>query len=67
MRYTGRLRNAVGEGAVSRRANAVAVITGNGLKDAQSARSAAGKPFDLGPEGGELPDILSKGLIVVPS
>ena len=54
MRYTGRLagifaepaaatavaglRRAVAEGVVGRRASAVALITGNGLKDVQSAR-----------------------------
>jgi len=80
MRYTGRLsgifaepaaatavaglRRAAAEGIVARRSSAVAVITGNGLKDVQSARTAVGKPFDITPDGAGLPDILkAKGLI----
>jgi len=58
------LRRAVGEGMIRRRASAVAVITGNGLKDVQSARTAVGKPYDIEPGGGELPEILQgRGLI----
>ena len=76
MRYTGRLagifaepaaaaalaglRRAVAEGVVSRRASAVAVITGNGLKDVQSARSAVGKPFEMDPGGDGLEEILCR-------
>jgi threonine synthase len=76
MRYTGRLtgifaepaaatavaglRRAVAEGTVGRPASVVAVITGNGLKDVQSARSAVAQPFDIAPDGGELADILRK-------
>ena len=84
MRYTGRLsgvfaepaaatavaglRRAVAERIVGPRASAVAVITGNGLKDVQSASAAVGKPFDISPDGGELQDILkAKGLIVEPA
>ena len=80
MRYTGRLagifaepaaataiaglRRAAAEGIVSRRASAVALVTGNGLKDVQSARTAAGQPFDIAPDGADLPGILrAKGLI----
>ena len=74
MRYTGRLsgifaepaaatavaglRKAVAEGRVGRRASAVALITGNGLKDVQSARAAAGQPYELAPDGAELEEIL---------
>src|SRR5579883_1075514 len=63
MRYTGRLagifaepaaatavaglRRAVAEGAVGRRASAVAIVTGNGLKDVRSAKCAAGEPFEI--------------------
>ena len=76
MRYTGRLagvfaepaaatavaglRRAVTEGAVGRRARAVAVITGNGLKDIQSARAAAGRPFEIAPDGAGLEEILCR-------
>jgi threonine synthase len=74
MRYTGRLtgvfaepaaatavaglRRAVTEGVVDRHSSAVALITGNGLKDVQSASAAVGRPFDIAPDGSELPDIL---------
>jgi threonine synthase len=81
MRYTGRLsgifaepaaatavaglRRAVSESIVGRRDSAVAVITGNGLKDVQSARAAVGKPFDIEPEGDALPEIVrDQGLMV---
>ena len=76
MRYTGRqsgifaepaaatavagLRRALAEGCVGRRASAVALITGNGLKDVQSARAAAGQPYDIAPDGAALEDILRK-------
>ena len=76
MRYTGRLsgifaepaaaaavaglRLAVAEGMVGRRASVVAAITGNGLKDVQSARSAVAQPFDIAPDGDGLPDILRR-------
>ena len=80
MRYTGRLSGifaepaaatavaglqaAVREGIVGRRASAVALITGNGLKDVQSAREAAGRPYDIGPDGGALEDILRDGRLI---
>jgi len=52
------LKRAVEEGIIGRRASAVALITGNGLKDVQSARSAVGQPFDIPPDGSGLDDIL---------
>jgi threonine synthase len=74
MRYTGRLAGilaepaaatavaglckAVAEGFVLRRASAVALITGNGLKDVQSAKQAAGQPHDIAPDGAGLEEIL---------
>jgi threonine synthase len=74
MRYTGRLagvfaepaaatavaglQRAVAEGIVDRKAKVVALITGNGLKDVQSARAAAGKPYEITPDGDALEDIL---------
>jgi len=54
------LRRAVANGLVSRRATAVAVITGNGLKDVQSARAAAGRPFEISPDGSGLEEILKE-------
>jgi threonine synthase len=80
MRYTGRLsgvfaepaaatavaglRKAVAEGTVDRRVTAVALITGNGLKDVQSARAAAGRPYDITPDGAALEDILRERKLI---
>jgi len=80
MRYTGRLagvfaepaaatavaglRRAVEAGVIGRRATAVALITGNGLKDVQSARAAAGEPFEVSPEGSELEEILRQRKVI---
>jgi threonine synthase len=80
MRYTGRLtgifaepaaaaavaglRRAVAEGVVGRRAHALAMITGNGLKDTRGARAAVGDPFEVAPDGGGLEEILrERGLV----
>jgi threonine synthase len=76
MRYTGRLagvfaepaaatsvagiRRAVERGVIDRRASALAMITGNGLKDTQSARAAVGEPFEIGPKGAGLNAILRR-------
>ena len=76
MRYTGRLagifaepaaatavaglRKAVAEGIVGHRASAVAIITGNGLKDIQSAKSAVGAPFEIPPDGDGLDEIVER-------
>ena len=76
MRYTGRLagifaepaaatavaglRRAAADGIVGRRATALAVITGNGLKDTRSARVAAGEPFEVSADGRGLDEILRK-------
>jgi len=54
------LRRALVEGTVGHRASVVAVITGNGLKDVHSARSAVTQPFDIAPDGDGLPDILRR-------
>jgi threonine synthase len=74
MRYTGRLAGifaepaaatavaglgrAIREGIVGHRARALAVITGNGLKDIRAARSATGDPFEVAPDGSGLDAIL---------
>ncbi len=52
------LRRAIQEGAISRRASALAVVTGSGLKDIRAAQSAAGKPFEVAPDGSGLEDVL---------
>ena len=80
MRYTGRLagvfaepaaatavaglRRAVSEGIVGRRSTAVALVTGNGLKDVSSARAAAGEPFEVPPDGAGLEDILRERNVI---
>jgi threonine synthase len=80
MRYTGRLsgifaepaaatavaglQQAVADGTVGHRATAVALITGNGLKDVESARTAAGRPYDIAPDGGALADILRERKLI---
>jgi threonine synthase len=80
IRYTGRLagifaepaaatavaglRQAVADGTVGRRASAVALVTGNGLKDVQSAHAAAGRPFDIAPDGGAIEDILRERKLI---
>ena len=58
------LRRAVAEGLIGRRATALAMITGNGLKDTQSARAAAGEPFDIEPGGAGLDAILRRRRLV---
>jgi threonine synthase len=44
------LRRAVAQGMVDRNSSAVVVITGNGLKDIQSAKQATGQPLDIEPD-----------------
>jgi len=48
------LKRAVAQGVVDRNSSAVAVITGNGLKDVQSAKQATGQPIDIEPNFGLL-------------
>jgi threonine synthase len=80
MRYTGRLcgifaepaaatavagvRRAVEEGIIGRRASVLAVITGNGLKDIRSARSAIKEPFEVPPDGMGLDAILREQKLI---
>jgi threonine synthase len=52
------LRKAVEKGIVSRRATALAIVTGSGLKDVKSAMRAAGEPVTLRPLDAELADYL---------
>ena len=48
------LRKAVGDGIVSGRDTALAVVTGSGLKDVKSAIRAAGEPVTMRPDDAEL-------------
>jgi len=80
MRYTGRmagvfaepaaatavagLRRAIQDGIVNKRASAVAVITGNGLKDIHAAQTAVGRPFEVAPDGAGLEDLLKRQRLI---
>jgi threonine synthase len=44
------LKKAVAKGLIGRDSSAVVVITGNGLKDIQSAKQATGQPIDIEPK-----------------
>ncbi len=82
MKYTGRLagvfaepaaaaavaglRAALVQGIVEPDSRAVALITGNGLKDIQSAASAAGAPFEIDPDGSGLDQILEGQELTAP-
>jgi threonine synthase len=52
------LRRAVVEGAVPNRASALAVITGNGLKDIRSAAGAVAKPLSVSPSFDNLAEVV---------
>jgi threonine synthase len=54
------LRRAVAEGIVPAGATALAVITGNGLKDVRAAMSAAGQPHDVRPDLAAVADIVER-------
>ncbi len=48
------LRQAVADGIVGRRASALVLLTGSGLKDVRAALRAAGKPADMAPDDAAL-------------
>ena len=54
------LRGAVARGIVRRDASALAVITGNGLKDIRAATEAAGRPHDVRPDIGAVAAIVER-------
>ncbi len=54
------LKRAIEDGVVPKRAKAVAVISGNGLKDIRSAQSAVGRPFELPADGSGLEAMLQE-------
>ena len=58
------LKRALREGVVSRRASALAVITGNGLKDTRAAQKAVGEPFEVGSDGSGLEEALRRQKLV---
>jgi len=56
--YAGLLK-AVNEGKVKSSESVVLLITGNGLKDVQSAMKSVGKPYIINPDLGELKKLMS--------
>jgi threonine synthase len=50
----------VAAGLVSADSTALAVITGNGLKDIRAAMSAAGQPHDVRPDIAAVADIVER-------
>ena len=52
------LKKAIAQGIIRPDETAVAVITGNGLKDVQSAKQAAGLPITVDPDLAELKRVL---------
>ncbi len=53
------LRKAIAEGIIKRNESALCMITGNGLKDIQSAKQAVGQALDVKPTLGDLTKVLS--------
>ena len=54
------LARAVREGIVPPRATALALITGNGLKDTRAAFQAAGQPIEILPDLGAVEEVLAR-------
>ena len=54
------LRRAVAEGVVPRRASALVVITGSGLKDIRSAATAVRGPYDVTPDPAALEALIAE-------
>lgn len=54
------LKRALDDRIVGRRSSAVAVVTGNGLKDIRCAQQAAGTPFEIAADGRGVEEILRK-------
>jgi threonine synthase len=58
------LKKAIAQGLIDRDSSAVVVITGNGLKDIQSAKQATGRPLDIEPKFEDLEKKLTEIRIV---
>lgn len=54
------LKKAISQNIVKENESAVIVVTGNGLKDFQSARKAAGEEFSVGPDLDSLAQLLQR-------
>jgi threonine synthase len=53
------LKKAVEKGIVNKNESALCIVTGNGLKDINSAKQAVGKAIDVGPSIADLMNVLS--------
>lgn len=53
------LKRAIEQGVIKRNESVLCLITGNGLKDIQSARQAAGKEIEVKPSLADLTEVLS--------
>ncbi len=58
------LKKAIAQGVIERSASAVVVVTGNGLKDIQSAQQAVGQALDIEPDFHILEQRLKKSSII---
>ncbi len=58
------LMRATAEGVVAKRSSAVAVVTGNGLKDIRAAQKASGTPFEIAADGSGLEEILTRRKLI---
>ncbi len=54
------IRRAVREGIIGKKEKVGIIITGNGLKDIDSARKAAGEPYRLAPDLGRMEEVVLK-------
>ncbi len=54
------IRRAVREGLIGKSQKVAVIITGNGLKDIDSARKAAGEPYKLPPDLARMEEVVSK-------
>jgi threonine synthase len=60
------LRKAIARGIIGRDESVLVVITGNGLKDIDSARRAAGEPISISPEISALESALAERGVAIP-
>ncbi len=54
------IKRAVRKGIIGKRQKVAVIITGNGLKDIDSARKAAGEPYQLPPDLSRMEEVVSK-------
>ena len=59
------LRRGIASGVIGKDESVLVVITGNGLKDIDSARRAAGEPISISPDMSSLEEALAQGGVTV--